>query len=106
MQLIPLYEKVVILMKDKQEIKSSGGIVLQKDMSQLNTTTMIGEVVAVGEGRLLSNGDIRPLSVEVGDEVLFTKMTGESYNDGDNDYTIISESNILAITKRKENSDE
>lgn len=103
MQLIPLYEKVVILMKDKQEIKSTAGIVLQKDMSQMNTTTMIGEVVAVGEGRLLANGDIRPLTVEVGDEVLFTKMTGESYNDGEHDYTILSESNILAITKRKEN---
>ena len=103
MQLIPLYEKVVILMKDKQEIKSAGGIVLQKDMSQLNTTTMLGEVVAVGEGRLLSDGNVKPLLVKVGDEVLFTKMTGESYNDGENDYTIVSESSILGITKRKDN---
>ena len=103
MQLIPLYEKVVILMKDKQEIKSVGGIVLQKDMSQMNTTTMIGTVVATGEGRLLQDGSIKPLTVKVGDEVLFTKMTGESYNDGEYDYTILSESNILAILNKEGN---
>lgn len=103
MQLIPLYEKVVILMKDKQEIKSAGGIVLQKDMSQMNTTTMIGTVVATGEGRLLQDGSIKPLTVKVGDEVLFTKMTGESYNDGEYDYTILSESNILAILNKEGN---
>lgn len=101
MQLIPLYEKVVILLKDKQEIKSAGGIVLQKDMSQLNTTTMIGKVVATGDGRLLQDGTIKPLKVKVGDDVLFTKMTGESYNDGEQDYTIVSESSILAIIDKR-----
>ena len=99
MQLIPLYEKIVVILKEKQEVKSTSGIVIQRDMSQSTNTTMVGEVVAIGEGRLLQNGDIKPLTVKVGDNVLFTKMTGESYNDGENDYTILSESNILAIIK-------
>ena len=96
MQLIPLYEKLVVHITDKQEIKSASGIVIQKDMSQTGNTSMTGEVVAVGEGRLLADGTILPLKVKVGDTVLFTKMVGESYNDGENDYIILSESNILA----------
>ena len=67
---------------------------------------MLGEVVAVGEGRLLQDGNIKPLTVKVGDTVLFTKMTGESYNDGEHDYTILSESNILAILNEGENTNE
>lgn len=99
MQLIPLYEKIVVEMYDKQEIKSSSGIVVQKDLSQSSNTTIVGKVVAVGEGRLLSDGTVKPLKVKEGDIILFTKMTGESYNDGTRDYTILSESSVLAILK-------
>lgn len=101
MQLIPLYEKVVVEMDNKQEIKSTSGIVIQKDLSQSTNTTIIGKVVATGEGRLLSDGTVKPLKVKKGDTILFTKMTGESFNDGDKDYTIISESGILAILKEE-----
>ena len=103
MNLIPLYEKIVVLLQNEQEIKSSSGLVIKKDMSQTNHTTMLGKVVAVGEGRLLTDGSIKPLRVKVGDTVLFTKMTGESYNDGEHDYTIMSESNVLAIYKEEGN---
>ena len=98
----PLYEKIVVLIENDQQITSSSGLVIKKDMSQTSYTTMLGKVVAVGEGRLLNDGDIRPLTVEVGDTVLFTKMTGESFNDGEHDYIIMSESNVLAIYNKEE----
>lgn len=97
MNLKPLYEKIVIEIDDKQEIKSATGLSYTKNMSISANSTMIGKVVAVGEGRLLSDGTIVPLKVKVGDKVVFSKMQGDNYNDGSKDYTIISESMILLI---------
>ena len=97
MNLKPLYEKIVIEIDDKQEIKSETGLSYTKNMSISANSTMIGKVVAVGEGRLLSDGTIVPLKVKVGDKVVFSKMQGDNYNDGNKDYTILSESMILLI---------
>lgn len=97
MNLKPLYEKIVIEIDDKQEIKSETGLSYTKNMSISANSTMIGKVVAVGEGRLLSDGTIVPLKVKVGDKVVFSKMQGDNYNDGSKDYTIISESMILLV---------
>ena len=101
-QLIPLYDKIVIEIDNKQDIKSATGLTYTKDMSISSNTTLVGKVVAVGDGRLMENGDIVPLKVNVGDRVIYSKMQGESYNDGENDYTILSEGCILAIEKEDE----
>lgn len=97
MHLKPLYDKIVLEIADKQELKSETGLVYTKNMSIANNTTMVGIVVAVGEGKMLANGEIVPLKVNIGDKVIFSKIQGESYNDGTKDYTILSESCIIAI---------
>ena len=97
MHLKPLYDKIVLEIADKQELKSETGLVYTKNMSISNNTTMVGIVVAVGEGKMLANGEIVPLKVNIGDKVIFSKIQGESYNDGTKDYTILSESCIIAI---------
>ena len=97
MNLKPLYENIVVELNDKQEIKSSTGLSYTKNMSISANSTMVGTVVAIGEGRLLSDGTIVPLKVKVGDKVVFSKMQGDNYNDGNKDYTILSESMILLI---------
>lgn len=97
MHLKPLYEKIVVKLKDKQEVSTESGLVYTNNMSLNANTTMVAEVVAVGEGRLLADGKIVPLKVKVGDTVIFSKISGESYNDGKQDYTILSEQNIIAI---------
>ena len=97
MNLKPLYEKIVIEIDDKQEIKSATGLSYTKNMSISANSTMIGKVVAVGEGRLLSDGTIVPLKVKVGDKVVFSIMQEVNYNDGSKDYTILSESMILLV---------
>lgn len=97
MVLKPIYDRIVLKMQDIQEVKSNAGLVYQKDMSQSKYTTLVGEVIAVGEGRLLADGTLKPLLVKVGDKVIVSKHQGESYNDGTNDYTILSESAVLSI---------
>ncbi len=102
MNLKPLYEKIVVKMKNKQEIKSSTGITYNLDFSKSANTILQGEVVAVGDGRLMSDGTLVPLKVKVGDTVIFSKMQGESYTDSENDYTILSESSILCIVAKED----
>lgn len=103
MKLKPLYEKIAVILDDKQEITSSTGLSYVKNMSISNNTTMVGKVVAVGNGRLMADGTVVPLQVKVGDRVLFSKIQGESYNDGETDYTILAEQNIMAILGEQEN---
>lgn len=97
MKLKPLYEKIALIIDDKQEMKSASGLQYTKNMSISANTTMTGRVVAVGEGRLLADGTVKPLVVKVGDKVLYSKMQGESYNDGENDYVLLAEQNVIAI---------
>lgn len=102
MNLKPLYEKIVVEIDSNQEIKSKSGLTYNKNLSTSAHTTLKGKVLAVGEGRLLEDGSIIPLKVKVGDTVIFSKMQGESYEDSDNTYTILSESHILAILDEEE----
>ena len=97
MKLKPLYEKIALIIDDKQEIKSASGLQYTKNMSISANTTMVGRVVAVGNGRLLADGTVKPLIVKVGDKVIYSKMQGESYNDGENDYVLLAEQNVIAI---------
>ena len=103
MSLKPLYEKIAVIIDDKQERKSATCVTYVKNLSTNNHTTMTGIVYAVGEGRLTVDGDIIPLKVKVGDKVLYSKMQGESYNDGLNEYVLLSEQNIIAILEDEEN---
>lgn len=101
MQLKPLYDRIVVEVADKQELKSETGLTYTKNMSISNNTTMTGIVKAVGEGRLLADGNIVPMKVKVGDKILYSKMQGESYNDGKTDYTILSEAHVLSILEEE-----
>lgn len=98
MLLMPLYDKIVVKMENKQEVKS-GKLTYVKNLSTSANSTIMGKVVAVGEGRMLADGTLKSLRLRVGDIVLFSKMQGESFDDGINEYTILSESSVLAIVK-------
>ena len=99
MHLKPLYDKIVVEMLNRQEYRSKTGLTMTRDMSLYKNTVLKGKVVAIGQGRLLENGDLLPLKVKEGDLIIFSKMQGESYNDGSVDYTILSEAHILAIVE-------
>jgi len=96
MSIRPLHDRV-ILKRTEQETKSAGGIVLTGSAAEKSTR---GEVIAVGNGRILENGEIRPLDVKVGDTVIFNEGYGVKTEkiEGD-DVLILSESDILAIVE-------
>ncbi|ATZ73518.1 co-chaperone GroES [Idiomarina sp. X4] len=94
MKLRPLHDRVIIK-RIEVEAKSAGGIVLTGSAAEKSTR---GEVVAVGNGRILDNGEVRALDVKAGDKVLFNEGYGVKTEkiDGE-EYLIMSESDILAI---------
>lgn len=95
MKIRPLNDRVVVRRKEEEET-SAGGIVLPGSAKE---KTNEGEVIAVGEGRLLNNGDIRPLTVKVGDKVIFGGFpsNNNTIQDGDDELIIIAEGEIFGI---------
>ena len=72
MKLRPLHDRVIIK-RIEAEAKSAGGIVLTGTAAQKSTR---GEVLAVGTGRILDNGDVKALAVKVGDKVMLPAAVG------------------------------
>ena len=72
MSIRPLHDRVIIKRKEV-ESKSAGGIVLTGSAAEKSTR---GEVIAVGNGRILENGEVRALDVKVGDQVIFNEGYG------------------------------
>ncbi len=96
MNIKPLYDKVVLKASDSEQT-TKGGIVLPDTVDQERPEK--AEVVAVGEGKLLDNGERAKLSVQVGDLVMFKKYSPDEIKVEDEEYLIISETDILAVIK-------
>lgn len=93
-ELRPLHDRV-ILKREEAESKSAGGIVLTGSAA---TKSSRGKVIAVGKGRILENGQLKPMDVKVGDLVIFNDGYGvKSEKIDDEEVLILSESEILAI---------
>ncbi|ATM99408.1 molecular chaperone GroES [Proteus hauseri ZMd44] len=96
MKIRPLHDRVIVKRKEV-EAKSAGGIVLTGTAAGKSTR---GEILAVGQGRIMENGDVKPLDVKVGDIVIFNDGYGVKTEKIDNeDVLIMSESDILAIVE-------
>ena len=95
MKLVPLYDRVIVKPFEEEQ-KSSGGILLGS--AAVKSTR--GKVVAVGKGRVLDNGTFAPMSVKVGDTVVYNEGYGckKEKLDGE-DVVIISETDVLAIVE-------
>lgn len=87
----PLGDRVVLKV-NKPESQTQGGIYIP--------TTEVpnqGTVVAVGPGRVFENGQVSPLEVSVGDRVIFTQFSGTQIKQGDEEYLVLHEGDIIAI---------
>ena len=89
----PLGDKVVVKLIEAEE-KTASGLYLPDSAKKKPTE---GEVIAVGNGRVLDNGDRNSLSVKVGDRVLFSKYGGNEVTVEGDDFTILDEDQIYAI---------
>ena len=94
MNIRPLHDRVVVRRKE-EEATSAGGIVLPGSAKEKPSQ---GEVIAVGNGKVLDNGEVRALDVKVGDVIVFGKYAGSDTIDVEGEELIIlSESDIKAI---------
>jgi len=93
MKFRPLHDRVLVK-RLTPEAKSAGGIIIPdaaKDKPQE------AQVIAVGTGRRQDNGEVRPLSVKVGDRVLFGKYTGDEVKLDGEEHIVLREEDILAV---------
>ncbi|MBE9538635.1 MAG: co-chaperone GroES [Proteobacteria bacterium] len=96
MKIRPLYDRVVVRRNEEEET-TSGGIILAGSAKEKPNQ---GEVVAVGEGKLLDSGDVRPLAVNVGDKVVFGQYAGSNTIEIDGEELIImGESEIFGVVE-------
>ena len=93
MNIKPLHDRVIIKRTQENEV-SAGGIVLPDSAQE---KPMRGEVLAVGPGKTLDNGQTRSMAVKQGDKVLFGKYSGTEVKLDDSDLVVMSENDILAI---------
>ena len=89
----PLEDRVLIQPVDATE-KTTGGIILPDTAKE---KPMEGEVVAVGQGKILEDGKVRPLSVKKGDRVLFGKYTGTEVKINGVEHLVLGEDEILGV---------
>jgi|TARA_B100001964_G_scaffold180044_1_gene198826 chaperonin GroES len=97
MKFRPLHDRVLIEILDSEE-KTSGGIIIPDAAKE---KPQEGEIVAVGPGARSEDGKIVPMDVAVGDIVLFGKWSGTEVKIDGKEYSIMKESDIMGISKRK-----
>ncbi|MFK8051211.1 MAG: co-chaperone GroES [Halioglobus sp.] len=96
MSIRPLYDRVVVR-RNEEEQTTAGGILLPGSAKEKPNQ---GEVVAVGEGKLLDSGDVRALAVKVGDKVVFGQYAGSNTIEIDGEELIImGESEIYGVVE-------
>ncbi|MGR9044199.1 MAG: co-chaperone GroES [Gammaproteobacteria bacterium] len=93
MKIRPLHDRVIIK-RVEEETKTAGGIVLPGSAAEKPSQ---GEVLAVGNGKVLDNGDVRALEVKVGDKVLFGKYSGTEVKIDGEEVIVMREEDIMGI---------
>lgn len=92
MKIRPLHDRVVIkVLEEEHEV---GGIIIPDTAKE---RPQKGEVIAVGDGKLMEDGTRRELSVKEGDKVIFSKYSGTEFKMDNEEYLIMREEDILAI---------
>lgn len=93
MNIRPLHDRVVVR-RTEDERTSPGGIVIPDSAAE---KPMQGEILAVGNGKLQDNGELRPLDVKVGDKVLFGKYSGTEVKVGGEEVLMMREDDIMGV---------
>ncbi len=93
MKVRPLHDRVVIR-RLEEERTTAGGIVIPDTAAE---KPIQGEVIAVGNGKILENGENRPLDVKVGDRVLFGKYSGTEVKLDGKEFLVMREDDIMGV---------
>ncbi|MBT4206274.1 MAG: co-chaperone GroES [Gammaproteobacteria bacterium] len=93
MKIRPLHDRVIVK-RWEEEKTSPGGIVIPDSATEKPSK---GEIVAVGNGKILDSGEVRALDLKVGDKVLFGKYSGTEVKVDDHDVVVMREDDIMAV---------
>jgi len=93
MKIRPLHDRVIVR-RLEDERKTAGGIVIPDTAAE---KPVRGEVIAVGNGKILENGDVRPLDVKNGDKVLFGKYSGTEVKVDGEELVVMREDDVMAV---------
>ena len=93
MKLRPLHDRVIIK-RLEAETKSAGGIVIPDTATE---KPIRGEVVAVGSGKILEDGKVRPVGVKAGEKVLFGKYSGTEVKVDGQELLVMREEDLMAV---------
>ena len=95
MKLRPLHDRVIVK-RMEEERTTPGGIVIPDSATE---KPIRGEVLAVGNGKILDNGEQRALDLKVGDKVLFGKYSGTEVKVDDDELLVMREDDIMAVVE-------
>ena len=95
MNVRPLHDRVVVR-RMEEERTTAGGIVIPDSATE---KPIQGEVIAVGRGKILDSGEVRPLDVKVGDRVLFGKYSGTEVKLDGKDFLVMREDDIMGVVE-------
>jgi chaperonin GroES len=93
MKIRPLHDRVIVK-RIEEERKTAGGIVIPDNAGEKPDQ---GEVLAIGTGKVMDDGKIRPLAVKVGDRVLFGKYSGSSVKMDGDELLVMREEDIMGV---------
>jgi chaperonin GroES len=95
MKLTPLHDRVIVKRIEEEE-KTAGGIIIPDTAKE---KPQQGKIIAVGQGSMLENGQIIPMTVKQGDRILFGKYSGNEIQIDGEEHLIMREDDILAIVQ-------
>ncbi len=93
MKIRPLHDRVMVKRLEEEE-KTKGGIIIPDTVKE---KPIEGKVMAVGNGKILENGEVKPLDVKEGDKVLFGKYAGTEIKIEGEEFLMMREDDILGI---------
>jgi len=96
MKIRPLGDHIVVK-RTQEEERTKGGIIIPDTAKE---KPIEGEVVAVGSGKSLKNGKVRPLTVKAGDRILFGKYAGTEVKLDGVDHLVLDENDVLAVIEK------
>jgi chaperonin GroES len=97
MKIRPLHDRVIVK-RLESETKTAGGIVIPDSAAE---KPIQGKVVAVGKGKILEDGNVRPLDVKVGDKILFGKYSGTEVKVDGDELVVMREEDVMAVIEGK-----
>ena len=97
MKIRPLHDRVIIK-RLEEERTSPGGIVIPDSAAE---KPVQGKIVAVGKGKILEDGQVRPLDVKVGDKILFGKYSGTEVKVDGEELVVMREEDVMAVIEGK-----